>query len=104
MNPSDQRLFDLALKKQRLQLSSDQLRDRFGLAAHGLAPTLATLDTVGEGLRWLRQRPEIPVALAVAALVARPKTIFRWSRRALLTWQAWRKARALALKFIHSPP
>jgi hypothetical protein len=95
MNSADQRLFELALKKQRVQFESERLRQRVSNELHGVLPVFEVLDAVGSGIRWLKQRPAIPVGIAVAAIVARPRAIFRWGRRAVVGWQAWRKVRDL---------
>lgn len=80
---------ELALKKQRLQFRSATLRGEFAAHASALAPVLAAGDAVREGMRWLRRNPEIVVVVGVAALVARPRALFRWLRRVVVTWQAW---------------
>jgi hypothetical protein len=81
----------LALKKQRLQIASETLRAEFGLHAAGLTPAFSGADSVVEGARWLRRHPELVVAAGVALVVIRPKRAWRWARRALIGWQAWRK-------------
>lgn len=52
----------LALKKQRLQLTSERLRADFGRYAAGLAPAFATADCAVEGARWVRRNPQLAVA------------------------------------------
>lgn len=93
MNGTDSRMLRLALKKQRLQIASDDLRARFGDNARGLAPVFGAVDTARDGVAWIRQRPEIPVAVLVVLLVARPRVVWRWSRRAFVAWQTWRRTR-----------
>ena len=93
MNASDVRLMELALKKQRLQFDSGQLRDRLRGHARALPPLCAGVDRVRAAGRWLKERPAIPVAVAVALIVGRPRFVWRWSRRAFAAWQIWRKAR-----------
>lgn len=85
---------ELALKKQRLQIRSAALRAE--LAGHGaaLTPWFAAGDKVCEGARWLKRHPGIAVAGTVALLVARPRFAFRWARRGVVAWQAWRRANA----------
>lgn len=103
MNAADQRLFELALKKQRVQFDSERLRGRLGGELQGILPLFDALDTLGAGVRWVRQRPAIPVGIAVAMMVARPRSLWRWGRRAVLGWQAWRKVRDMAVKLSRSP-
>ena len=95
MNSADQRLFELALKKQRVQFESERLRQRVAGEIHGVLPVFDAIDALGSGVRWLKQRPAIPVGIAVAVIVARPRAVFRWGRRAVLGWQAWSKVRDL---------
>lgn len=88
MNP---RFVELALRKQRLQLRSGALRDDLVRYAAPLAPAFGVADHVCDGFHWLRRRPEAVIAGAVALLVARPRLLFRWARRGMIAWQAWRK-------------
>ncbi|WIM04954.1 MAG: YqjK-like family protein [Candidatus Nitricoxidivorans perseverans] len=92
MNP---RFIDLALRKQRLQLQSAALRNDLARHVAPLAPAFGVADRVREGFRWLRRHPEAVVAGTVALLAARPRRLFRWARRGVIAWQAWRKLRGL---------
>lgn len=83
-----------ALKKQRLQFASDQLRVRMGDCAQGFAPAFHAVDLAADGIRWLSQRPLVPIAVTVAVVVARPRIIWRWAWRAYSGWkllQRWRE-------------
>jgi len=93
MNGADRKLMALALKKQRLQIESGELRDRFAGHARGLEPAFGAADALRDGLTWLRQRPAIPLGIFVAVLVARPRAAWRWGRRAFVAWRGWRRAR-----------
>jgi len=84
----------LALKKQRLQLRSAALRIELAGHAAAFAPVFATGDKVCAGAHWLRRHPEVGVAVGVALVVARPRAVWRWSRRGFVVWQAWNRARA----------
>ena len=88
MNPA---ALELALKKQRLQIAGDALRADFGRHAGGLRPACAGADLVVDAARWLRRHPEAMVAATVTLLVANPVRVWRWARRAIVGWQAWRK-------------
>lgn len=90
MNPT---ALELALKKQRLQITSGTLRADFGRYAAGLAPAFTGADYAVEGARWVRRHPQFAIAAAVALAIARPKRAWRWARRAFVGWQAWRKLR-----------
>ena len=81
----------LALKKQRLQIAGAGLRVEFGRCAAGLSPAFAAADIAVEGTRWVRRNPRLVVATVVALIVIRPKSAWRWARRAFVGWQVWRK-------------
>ncbi len=87
---------ELALKKQRLQIASEGLRSAFGDYASGLRPLFAGADYAVEGVRWMRRNPEVVVAGAAVLIVVRPKSAWRWARRAFVGWQVWQKVRNLA--------
>lgn len=84
---------ELALRKQRLQIASESLRADFGRHAAGLGPVFTGADYAVEGVCWVRRNPQIAVAATVALLVIRPKSFWRWSRRAFVGWQAWQRVR-----------
>lgn len=87
----NERQLALALKKQRLQIKSDALREQWQQHARGLAPTLAVADQVRAGIGWLKQHPEVTVGAGVALAVAKPRAVWRWLRRGFTVWQVWRK-------------
>lgn len=87
---------ELALKKQRLQIANESLRAEFGDRAAGLKPVFTGADCAVEGVRWVRHHPELAVATVVAVIVIRPRSAWRWARRAFIAWQAWQKLRDLA--------
>jgi hypothetical protein len=90
MNPD---LIDLALKKQRLQLKSAALRDEWVVCTAALKPLCAGADRVRDAGAWLRRHPQVLVAVAVALVVARPRAVFRWLRRAVSTIGLWHRLR-----------
>ncbi len=92
MNPA---ALELALRKQRLQIAGDGLRRDFARHAAGLAPAFAGADYAVEGAQWLRRHPQALVAAGVALLVARPRRVWQWTRRAFIGWQLWRKLHAM---------
>jgi hypothetical protein len=87
---------ELALKKQRLQIAGDALRNDFAGYAKGLAPAFTAADCAVEGARWLRRNPQIVAATVVALVVIRPKRAWRLARRGFVGWQMWRKLRDFA--------
>jgi hypothetical protein len=89
----NQKLIELALKKQRLQLKSAALRDDWVSCASALKPLCTGADRVRDAAVWLRRHPELLVAGAVALLVARPRAVFRWARRSISVVRLWRRLR-----------
>lgn len=84
---------ELALKKQRLQMRSNELREELAGHAVALAPAFAAADGARAGARWMRSHPEWVAGALVALAVARPRALWRWGRRALIGWQTWRRIR-----------
>jgi hypothetical protein len=84
---------EFALKKQRLQLRSAELRDRFADYAADVAPVLRVGDAVVDSVRWVKHHPEVVAAAGLAFAVARPRAVFRWARRGAAAWQAWGRVR-----------
>ena len=82
---------EIALKKQRLLIKSEQLRNEFGRNGLGVKPVFQVADAGVAGARWLQRHPEVVVGVAVTLVVARPKTVWRWSRRAYTGWKAWQQ-------------
>jgi hypothetical protein len=89
------KLVELALRKQRLQIDSAVLRGDLSRFATGLSPLFAAADHVAEGVSWLRRHPQILAAAALGLLLARPRRVLRWTRRAFIGWQAWRRVKGL---------
>jgi hypothetical protein len=84
---------ELALKKQRLQMKSAELRNRWAACAAGVKPLCAGVDRVREAAGWLRRYRGWLVAAAVGLAVARPRAAFRWLRRTASVWLLWRRLR-----------
>lgn len=95
MNATDARLVELALKKQRLQFTSEQLRHRFAGNAGFVRPLCTGADRIRGAWHWLRQRPAVPVAIGVALIVGRPRSAWRWARRGFFAWQTWQRTRRM---------
>jgi hypothetical protein len=84
---------EFALKKQRLQFRSAQLRSEFADHALGLTPLLKAGDAVVDGVRWVKHHPEVIAAAGIAFAVARPRRVMRLARRGVLVWQTWGRVR-----------
>lgn len=83
-----------ALKKQRLQLESQRLREQATHHANGLVPAFTAAEKLRTGWYWLKAHPVVPLGLAVVLIVARPAVAVRWGRRAWLGWKALQRLRA----------
>ena len=92
---------EFALKKQRLQYRSAELREQFAAYAFGVAPILKAGDAVVDGVRWVRNHPEVIAVAGVALVVARPRGVIRLARRGLFAWQAWGRVRGWVEDRIH---
>ncbi len=90
------RELELALKKQRLQIQSAALRTHLARQARAFEPAFGAVDVVRTGYVWLRDRPQIWVAAAVAIAVAKPAVVWRWFKRGVVWWQAARQMRGWA--------
>lgn len=86
---------ELALRKQRLQIESERLRDDLAYHALGMRPVFDGVDLARDALRWLRNHPEVTVAVGTALIVSRPRRVWTWSKRAFVGWQTWRRLRRL---------
>jgi hypothetical protein len=97
-----------ALKKQRLQLDSQRLREQATTHASGLAPAFTAAEKLRTGWHWLKAHPALPMGLAVALIVARPAVAWRWGRRAWLGWKTWQRLRSridgVDMQALQNPP
>ena len=91
---------ELALKKQRLLMESDRLRQNFSRSSRGIAPAFRVADLAVAGVQWIKQHPEVMVGVAVTFVVARPKTVWRLGRWAYAGWGAWKPISELLAKHL----
>jgi hypothetical protein len=92
-----------AERRAALVARSAALRVRMGQLGREFEAPLAAADRAVAALVWLRRHPQIPLALLVFALVARPRRAARLAWRAIALWrglravQRWqRQLRAIA--------
>ena len=88
-------LVELALRKQRLQIRSADQRAAMIHHARGIQPVFRKIDTVIDGVLWMRDHARIVTGIGIFALIARPRAAVRWLRRGWLGWQLIRRARVL---------
>jgi len=87
------KLNEIALKKQRLEMRSETLRTQIAADALALEPAFAQVDRLMAAIAWLRQRPLLVVAALAALILARPRGLLRWAKRALPLILAVRRLR-----------
>jgi len=94
---------ELALKKQRLLVESKHLREKFERNGRGVEPAFQVADLAVAGVRWVKRHPEVVVGVAVAFVVARPKTVWRVGRWVYAGWGTWKPISELLAKHILQP-
>ena len=87
----NQKLIELALKKQRLQLQAAAQRVMIMQALESAAPAFGAAEKVRSGWRWAKAHPEWLAGIGVALLVARPRAFFRWAKRGFFIWRSLRR-------------
>ena len=92
---------EIALKKQRLLIKSESLRNEFGRHGRGIEPAFQVADTAVAGVHWLKRHPEVVAGVAVTLVVARPQVVWRWSKRAYTGWKTWQR---ISVMFNNKPP
>ena len=82
---------EIALKKQRLLIKSESLREEVGRNGRGIEPVFLVVDTAVAGVHWLKRHPEVVAGVAVTLVVARPLVVWRWGKRAYTGWKTWQR-------------
>lgn len=100
----NQRLLELALKRQRLQLQAGVQRLQLQQQIAVFAPAFHFVDLVRAGIEFVRLRPHWLVGVAVAIIVARPRRAFRWLRRGFVAWQVYRRLRVRSAAWLPPAP
>jgi hypothetical protein len=78
----DQRMVELALRKQRLQFLADQQRADLMHRLAGIDRVLDAADGVRDNLRWVKEKAPILSVALLLLIVARPRVALRLARRA----------------------
>ncbi len=55
---------------------------------------------VDDGKAFVRQHPAALVAVVAALVLLKPRVVWRWGRRGLLAWRAWRNVGRLLPNFL----
>lgn len=91
------RLIELHLQRGRLL---ERIANQRAALAREAPPVLAALHTadrivsgVRSGAACVKRHPGIVTLVVATLVVLKPRRIWRWSRRALYAWQAWRTLR-----------
>lgn len=82
-----QRQLELALRKQALLLDCASQRHQLMQHATGLKPLFAGADRGIEIAQWIRRHPLAIVGASAAAVVLRPRFIWRMGLRGLYFWR-----------------
>jgi len=93
----EKRLIELGLQRGRLQERIAAQRQALAGQMQPIATALAATDravaAARHGVGYVKGHPlEVGAAVAVVAMF-KPKTLWRWGRRAFAAWGLWRKAR-----------
>ena len=83
----NQRMLELALKKQRLLIDCATQRRQFAAQAQGLQPLFSGADKLAAGVQWVRQHPALLAASSAAIFILRPRFLVRLAMRGFSAWQ-----------------
>jgi hypothetical protein len=75
------------IRRAELQQRSSLLRDRLSTHAVTTQPLFGAVEQVRKAGRWARQHPWVPILLASAVLLRRPRTALRWAWKGWMTWR-----------------
>ena len=81
----------LALRRELLLARSRALRQQLAREGQALEAPLAIADQARQGLRWLWQHPEWPIAGLVLLTLLRPRRAWRWASRGWWAWRLWQR-------------
>lgn len=88
-------------KARILAMRHGELKARIALQRQALArhalPLEAALtrgDEVLKGVNWLKHHPLAIGAAVAAAVIVRPRAVWRWGKRGLFLWRGWQALRS----------
>lgn len=88
MNP---RQLELALRKQRLQMRSEQQREALLAGLGRIESLLEVVDRARDRAQGLREHVPLLTGVALLTLAIRPRLALRVARRAWLGWMLYRR-------------
>jgi len=98
-----QKLIDLAVQRGRLLERSAMQRELLRQQLQPVGNAMHTADrlmaTARNGADYLIGHPGVVASAAAAVILVRPSRLWRWSKRGLLVWSAWRKLRSMGITF-----
>lgn len=89
---------DLVVRRERLKMRSEVLRQRLSLRSDGLKPAFRASDRVAEGVDWVKHNPAVlgvAAAALIGAAVARPRAVARLGTRAFALWQVFQRVQPM---------
>lgn len=93
----NQRILELALRKQRLQIRAEAERRDMVRHLGGVDAVLDTVDRVRDQIRdtvqWAREKAPILSLALLVLLVTRPRRAIRLAQRVWVGWLIWRRVR-----------
>lgn len=93
----NQRILELALRKQRLQIRAEAERRDMVRHLGGVDAVLDTVDRVRDQIRdtvqWAREKAPILSLALLVLLITRPRRAIRLAQRVWVGWLIWRRVR-----------
>ena len=86
----NRRLAAIEAKRARLLERAARERDSVGQALNSWAQPLDFVDQCLAAVRFVIARPPLVAGIAIVLALLRPRSTFRWARRAFGLWQGYR--------------
>jgi hypothetical protein len=87
-------LIEIARRKERLIARIEQQRTVISVACLRLQKPLGVVDRGIVIARYLKSHPLVLGAGVAAFAIVHPRNLWRWARRGLFLWRAWRSVNA----------
>ncbi len=86
----NRRLVAIEAKRARLLERAAREREAVAQSLHAWAQPLAFVDRCLAAVRYVVSRPALAAGAALVFALARPRSAFKWARRAWGIWQGYR--------------